>query len=70
VAADARKLTEIIVRQCQTQGADVRRTKNNHWRITPPGSRGFTLSSTPGGRNRSIENAVASLRRAGLKIDI
>jgi len=70
MASDARRQIEQLVRKAEDQGWAVRRTRNNHFRLTPPaGGRGYTVPSTPNGGNRAAENSIAALKRAGLVID-
>lgn len=67
--AEAKKTLTRLIEAAEAQGWKVRMTGSNHYRWTSPDKRIrpiFTGATTGGGRG--MPNALACLRRGGLKI--
>lgn len=61
-------MTEVrtLLRQLRRQGLDVGMGGSGHWIVRKDGRMVASLPATPGGGNRSLLNARANLRRAGI----
>jgi hypothetical protein len=55
-----------LIKACEAQGFEVKRTTNQHLRVTKGGRPVVTFSGTPSDW-RAIKNAMAQLRRAGFQ---
>jgi hypothetical protein len=58
------KATNVLLRQLETQGFDVKRTQGRHYMIRKGGEFVTVLGSTPS-EYRGRQNGLAALRRAG-----
>lgn len=57
-----------VLRRVRKAGWSVRRTKKNHYKVTPPSGEGsLFFSATPGDR-RAIRELYSKLRRAGFDL--
>jgi len=54
-------------RRAQVQGWVITRYSGGHLKWQPPGGRAVFTPVSPSGGNRSVDNVLAKLRRAGLK---
>lgn len=64
----SKKDVDQVIKVLRAQGWRCELTRNNHWRLTPPGGGTPVFHSSTPSDHRGIKNLKAILRRRGAKL--